>query len=167
MAFPTCVASSSSHRRLRHTLGPVELYPRSPDLFLHAAARMGVDPASCLVVEDSTYGVVAARAAGRAPYCSDRSDVRDAPGTGGRGGSVLVCGRAVRRAGGRGRAPARGRGRIPAARGPQGEPPARGVVSGRPFTCCTPVTRPVAPERAWWAAGARTSCGPPRSPCRS
>ena len=36
----------------------------APDLFLHAARRMGVDPGACVVVEDSHYGVLAARAAG-------------------------------------------------------------------------------------------------------
>ena len=36
----------------------------APDLFLHAAARLGADPARCAVVEDSRYGVEAARAAG-------------------------------------------------------------------------------------------------------
>jgi beta-phosphoglucomutase-like phosphatase (HAD superfamily) len=35
-----------------------------PDLFIHAAATMGVDPADCVVVEDSVHGVRAARAAG-------------------------------------------------------------------------------------------------------
>jgi beta-phosphoglucomutase-like phosphatase (HAD superfamily) len=35
----------------------------APDLFLHAAAQMGVIPARCVVVEDSRYGVQAARAA--------------------------------------------------------------------------------------------------------
>ena len=35
-----------------------------PGRFLHAAARTGVAPADCVVVEDSRYGVVAARAAG-------------------------------------------------------------------------------------------------------
>src|SRR6185295_18944372 len=35
-----------------------------PDLFLFAAARMGVDPERCAVVEDSPSGVVAAAAAG-------------------------------------------------------------------------------------------------------
>ncbi|MFF2617995.1 HAD family hydrolase [Kitasatospora sp. NPDC058046] len=75
-----CVASSSSHARLRSTLGRTGLLPRfagrvfssedvergkpAPDLFLHAAATMGVEPAACLVVEDSKYGVAAARAAG-------------------------------------------------------------------------------------------------------
>ncbi|MFI7538487.1 HAD-IA family hydrolase [Streptosporangium sp. NPDC049376] len=36
----------------------------APDLFLHAARRMGVHPSACVVVEDSKYGVQAARAAG-------------------------------------------------------------------------------------------------------
>jgi HAD superfamily hydrolase (TIGR01509 family) len=77
---PTCVASSSSHERLRHTLGLTGLLERfdgrifsaddvrngkpAPDLFLHAAATLGADPARCAVVEDSRYGVEAARAAG-------------------------------------------------------------------------------------------------------
>jgi HAD superfamily hydrolase (TIGR01509 family) len=77
---PTCVASSGSQEKLRLTLGLTGLYARfagrifsatevargkpAPDLFLHAAARMGVDPADCVVVEDSRYGVEAARAAG-------------------------------------------------------------------------------------------------------
>jgi beta-phosphoglucomutase-like phosphatase (HAD superfamily) len=36
----------------------------APDLFLHAADRMGADPRACAVVEDSPFGVEAARAAG-------------------------------------------------------------------------------------------------------
>ncbi|CAN7259827.1 HAD-IA family hydrolase [Arthrobacter sp. LjRoot78] len=36
----------------------------APDLFLHAARTLGVEPAGCAVVEDSLYGVQAARAAG-------------------------------------------------------------------------------------------------------
>jgi HAD superfamily hydrolase (TIGR01509 family) len=38
----------------------------APDIFLLAAAQLGVVPARCLVVEDSTDGVAAARAAGMA-----------------------------------------------------------------------------------------------------
>ncbi|UQW99775.1 HAD family hydrolase [Streptomyces sp. RerS4] len=80
ITLPTCVASSGSHEKMRHTLGRTGLYehfagrihsasevPRgkpAPDLFLYAAARMGVDPAACVVVEDSPPGVEAARAAG-------------------------------------------------------------------------------------------------------
>jgi beta-phosphoglucomutase-like phosphatase (HAD superfamily) len=36
----------------------------APDLFLHAAERMGAKPAASVVVEDSRAGVEAARAAG-------------------------------------------------------------------------------------------------------
>jgi HAD superfamily hydrolase (TIGR01509 family) len=80
IAIPTCVASSGTHEKIRFTLGLTGLYERfagrifsasevargkpAPDLFLHAAARMGVSPAGCAVVEDSSYGVEAARAAG-------------------------------------------------------------------------------------------------------
>ncbi len=36
----------------------------APDLFLHAAAALGVPPADCLVLEDSVNGVIGAKAAG-------------------------------------------------------------------------------------------------------
>jgi HAD superfamily hydrolase (TIGR01509 family) len=80
IATPTCVASSGTHEKLRLTLGLTGLYPRfegrifsaqdvgrgkpAPDLFLHAARSLGADPAACAVVEDSRYGLQAARAAG-------------------------------------------------------------------------------------------------------
>lgn len=80
IALPTCVASSGTHEKIRFTLGLTGLYERfagrifsvsevprgkpAPDLFLHAASRMGIAPAACAVVEDSRYGVEAARAAG-------------------------------------------------------------------------------------------------------
>ena len=35
-----------------------------PDLFLEAARRLGLEPASCLVLEDSLIGFKAAEAAG-------------------------------------------------------------------------------------------------------
>lgn len=47
----------------------VESAPRpkpAPDLYLAAAARLGADIARCLVLEDSTQGLAAARAAGAA-----------------------------------------------------------------------------------------------------
>lgn len=80
----TCVASSGSHARIERSLRRTDLYGRfegrifsasevangkpAPDLFLHAAARLGVPPARCAVVEDSRYGVEAARAAGMAAF---------------------------------------------------------------------------------------------------
>jgi HAD superfamily hydrolase (TIGR01509 family) len=79
LTVPTCVASSGSHDKIRYTLGLGGLYERfagrifsvtdvsrgkpAPDLFLHAASKMGVAPPSCVVVEDSPYGVQGARAA--------------------------------------------------------------------------------------------------------
>jgi HAD superfamily hydrolase (TIGR01509 family) len=80
----TCVASSGTHKKMRHTLGLTGLYDifegriysatevahgkPAPDLFLHAARQMGVRPSGCVVVEDSVYGVRAARAAGMTAY---------------------------------------------------------------------------------------------------
>ncbi|MGZ4427130.1 MAG: HAD family hydrolase [Nocardioidaceae bacterium] len=80
----TCVASSGTHERMRRTLGITGLYDRlrgrifsatevrhgkpAPDLFLHAATRMGVPAERCVVVEDSVYGVQAAVAAGMQVY---------------------------------------------------------------------------------------------------
>jgi HAD superfamily hydrolase (TIGR01509 family) len=39
----------------------------APDLFLHSAAQLDVDPRRCLVIEDSVHGVLAAIAAGMTP----------------------------------------------------------------------------------------------------
>jgi HAD superfamily hydrolase (TIGR01509 family) len=80
----TCVASSGSHDKIRRSLRLTNLYERfegrifsasdvangkpAPDLFLHAAAHLGVQPARCAGVEDSRYGVEAARAAGMAVF---------------------------------------------------------------------------------------------------
>ena len=77
---PSCVASSGSHERMRRTLGhtglldhfdgrlfsalEVERGKPAPDLFLHAARSLGADPARCVVVEDSPYGVEGGVAAG-------------------------------------------------------------------------------------------------------
>jgi HAD superfamily hydrolase (TIGR01509 family) len=77
---PKCVASSSSFDRIRLSLETTDLIrffdpylfsgtevPRgkpAPDLFLLAASKMNVQPADCIVVEDSTVGVAAATAAG-------------------------------------------------------------------------------------------------------
>jgi HAD superfamily hydrolase (TIGR01509 family) len=80
ITVPTCVASSGTHDKLRFTLGLTRLYDRfagrifsasevangkpAPDLFLHAAAAMGVGTSNCAVVEDSAAGVEAGVAAG-------------------------------------------------------------------------------------------------------
>ena len=79
--LPRCVASSGPREKVRRALGAAGLLHRfpdgtrfgaedvvhgkpAPDLFLHAAATMGFDPAATAVVEDSPAGVAAGRAAG-------------------------------------------------------------------------------------------------------
>ena len=77
---PRCVASSSSPERIRFSLARTGLDrffgeavfsshqvargKPAPDLFLLAARTMGVAPADSLVVEDSAFGIQAARSAG-------------------------------------------------------------------------------------------------------
>ena len=80
ISLPTCVASSGSHRKIEASLRIVGLYERfagrifstsdvpngkpAPDVFLHAAEAMGVEPGAAVVVEDSPAGVEGAVAAG-------------------------------------------------------------------------------------------------------
>ena len=82
--LPTCVASSGSHARIRLALEITELAERfdgrvfsredvahgkpAPDLFLHAATQLGVDPKRCAVIEDSPLGIEAAAAAGMTSF---------------------------------------------------------------------------------------------------
>jgi HAD superfamily hydrolase (TIGR01509 family) len=77
---PRCIASSSSPDRLAvclEVLGMTALFDGRvfsasnvargkphPDIFLHAAAEMGVSPRDCIVIEDSASGVIAGRSAG-------------------------------------------------------------------------------------------------------
>ncbi len=77
---PRCIASSSSPDRLAlclEVLGMTALFEGRvfsasnvargkphPDIFLHAAAQIGVDPRDCIIIEDSASGVIAGRAAG-------------------------------------------------------------------------------------------------------
>ena len=97
----TCVASSGAVEKMKLTLGLTGLWDLFgghvfsssmvrrgkpyPDLFLHAAIEMNVQPFDCVVVEDSVPGVQAARSAGMrvlgyvgAPYAD-----RDAMGAAG------------------------------------------------------------------------------------
>ena len=53
----------------------------APDVYLEAARQLGVDPAACLVVEDSFNGVRAARAAGMTVVLVPNQSVPPAPGT--------------------------------------------------------------------------------------
>jgi HAD superfamily hydrolase (TIGR01509 family) len=80
LPYARCVASSSSFDRLRLALDVTGLAPvfgedvfsatqvergkPAPDLFLFAAKQMGARPARCIVIEDSSLGVEAGRAAG-------------------------------------------------------------------------------------------------------
>jgi len=75
-----CVASSSKPERIALSLTVTGLFPLlephiysatmvengkpAPDLFLHAAREMGFSPEACLVIEDSSAGVEAAKRAG-------------------------------------------------------------------------------------------------------
>jgi HAD superfamily hydrolase (TIGR01509 family) len=76
---PLAVASSSRRERLDRTLARAGLDglfavsvagdeiargKPAPDMFLEAAARLGVEPAACIVIEDSAPGVAAGLAAG-------------------------------------------------------------------------------------------------------
>jgi HAD superfamily hydrolase (TIGR01509 family) len=77
---PNCIASSSSPERLAlslEVLNMADLFEDRvfsassvargkphPDIFLHAAAQLGVEPIDCIVIEDSVGGVTAARTAG-------------------------------------------------------------------------------------------------------
>jgi HAD superfamily hydrolase (TIGR01509 family) len=79
---PRCICSNSTSERLRISLEKTDLYDRfkpyiysavevgslepkpAPNVYLHAAGEFGVDPREALVMEDSVFGVTAARAAG-------------------------------------------------------------------------------------------------------
>lgn len=81
---PYCVASNGPREKMHFTLGHTGLLrfvagrlfsaqdvarPKpAPDLFLHAAAKLGAPVSECVVVEDSSTGVAAARAAGMVVY---------------------------------------------------------------------------------------------------
>ena len=98
----TCVASSGAVEKMRFTLGLTGLWELFegrvfsstqvsrgkpfPDLFLHAALSMNVQPFDCVVVEDSVPGIQAAKSAGMralayagAPY-ADRDALAKAGG---------------------------------------------------------------------------------------
>lgn len=80
LKHPKCVASSSSIGTLNSKLTHTSLFEHfsphifstqlvkqgkpAPDLFLHAASKLNVSPADCVVVEDSANGVIAGKRAG-------------------------------------------------------------------------------------------------------
>lgn len=79
---PRCICSNADMEKLKIELTRGELWDRfrpyvfsahdlenskrkpEPDIFLHAAAEFEVDPAACVVVEDSVAGIRGAKAAG-------------------------------------------------------------------------------------------------------
>jgi HAD superfamily hydrolase (TIGR01509 family) len=79
---PRCVCSNSSSERLRISLERTKLWDRfapyvfsavevgtkeskpSPNVYLYAAKQFGVNPREVLVIEDSVFGIAAAKAAG-------------------------------------------------------------------------------------------------------
>ena len=79
LTLPKAIASSGSRQGLERKLKKTGLWDHfvphvysadhvanakpAPDLFLHAAAALGVAPDDCLVLEDSVNGVIGARAA--------------------------------------------------------------------------------------------------------
>jgi beta-phosphoglucomutase len=99
-AVPVAVATSAPPENVRHTLTELRLAGRIrsvvrgdevargkpfPDVFLAAAARLGVPPGECVAFEDAPIGVAAARAAGMKTVALANSftpDVFLAPGVG-------------------------------------------------------------------------------------
>lgn len=93
--IPFCVASNGKHEKMRMTLAKTGIMPYvqgrvfsfedvtrgkpAPDLFLHAAKTLNVEPAKAIVVEDSLTGIQAAVAAGMRPlgYCPPNADGSD------------------------------------------------------------------------------------------
>ena len=80
LGLPMCIVSNGPIAKIRQTLRvsglaahfgerlfsayEVGSWKPDPGLFLHAARAMGVEPAGCVVVDDSAAGVEAARRAG-------------------------------------------------------------------------------------------------------
>ena len=101
----TCVASSGALEKMRFTLGLTGLWelfegrifsaaqvPRGkpfPDLFLHAALSMDVQPFACTVIEDSVPGVKAAHAAGMRVLAYAGEPYANAPALKAAGGEVF------------------------------------------------------------------------------
>ena len=80
ISVPKCVASNSPSDRLRNSLGHLDLWhefvpdvfgadavalPKpAPDLLLLCASNAGIDPAWCVMIDDSPHGITSAIAAG-------------------------------------------------------------------------------------------------------
>ena len=91
--LPVCVASSGPISKIQSALSITKLadyfghnvfsaydvgsWKPDPDLFLHAARCMGVEPSQCAVVEDSLVGIEAAINAGMFPILYDPDGTTD------------------------------------------------------------------------------------------
>lgn len=79
LSIPRAIATSSPRRAVDYKIGTFDITHRfhaivaqgdyakgkpEPDPFLTAAARLGIDPATCLALEDSHNGIRSAHAAG-------------------------------------------------------------------------------------------------------
>ncbi len=79
LGLPRAIATSSSHKTVQHHLALHKLAERfhavvasgdyekgkpSPDPYLMAAAKLGVEPGNCLALEDSFHGIRSAHGAG-------------------------------------------------------------------------------------------------------
>lgn len=80
--FPMAIASGSSPKIIEMILSMTNIKPYfdvvlsaeevkrgkpAPDIFIETAKRLGISPINCLVLEDSKYGIEAAKSAGM--YC--------------------------------------------------------------------------------------------------
>lgn len=92
LTVPFCVASSGPIKKIKLNLTATKLRDKfkdniissfeigswkpEPGIFLHAAEKMGFKPNECVVIEDSIYGVTAAKAGGFDVfvYVSDPND---------------------------------------------------------------------------------------------
>ncbi len=96
LTYPAAIASSSPHAAIDAALeaagltgimratvssDDVPVGKPAPDVYLEAACRLGVEPARCLVVEDSVNGVRAGRAAGMRVVLVPNASIAPAPGS--------------------------------------------------------------------------------------
>ena len=93
LELPMCIASSGPQEKIASALRKtglddifsgrtyssydIEKWKPDPSLFLYAASEIGVLPQSCLVVEDSTVGIEAAKLATMTPlqFCKRTSAI--------------------------------------------------------------------------------------------
>lgn len=84
LEYAKCIASSGPLPKIKQALKVSDFAPffgnnlfssyqinswkPEPDIFLHAAMRMGFSPQKCVVIEDSEVGISAAKAAGMAAF---------------------------------------------------------------------------------------------------